>query len=63
MKKKKEMSKNEIAEMNKILEHIKYENAHPNEEVKNEEKEEIAVQYFFALHLSKRFYFLQIWSI
>ena len=42
--KKKEMSKNEIAEMNKILEHIKYENAHPNEEVKNEEKEETDIQ-------------------
>jgi phosphatidylinositol 4-kinase len=36
--KKKEMSKNEIAEMNKILEKVKYENEHPNEEVKNEEK-------------------------
>jgi len=42
--KKKEMSKNEIAEMNKIIEHIKYENAHPNEEVKNEKKEEIEEQ-------------------
>ena len=36
--KKKEMSKNEIAEMNKILEKVKYENEHPNEQVKNEEK-------------------------
>ena len=36
--KKKEMSKKEIAEMNKILEKVKYENEHPNEEVKNEEK-------------------------
>ena len=40
--KKKELSKTEIAEVNMILEKIKYENEHPNEEIKNEEiKEEI----------------------
>ena len=38
--KKKEMSKTEIDEMNKILEKIKYENEHPNEEIKNKEEKE-----------------------
>jgi len=35
--KKKELSKTEIAEVNMILEKIKYENEHPNEERKSEE--------------------------
>jgi hypothetical protein len=39
--KKKELSKNEIAEINKILEKIKYENEHPNEQRKSVEFEEI----------------------
>ena len=38
--KKKELSKNEIAEVNKILEKIKYENEHPNEEIKKEQEQE-----------------------
>ena len=38
--KRKELSKNEIAEVNKILEKIKYENEHPNEEIKNEQEQE-----------------------
>ena len=39
--KKKELSKNEIAEINKILAKIKYENEHPNEQRKSVEFEEI----------------------
>jgi phosphatidylinositol 4-kinase len=39
--KRKELSKNEIAEINKILEKIKYENEHPNEQRKSVEFEEI----------------------
>ena len=39
--KKKELSKKEIAEINKILEKIKYENEHPNEQRKSVEIEEI----------------------
>ena len=36
--KKKEMSQTEMAEVNMILEKIKYENEHPNEELKKEEE-------------------------
>jgi len=42
--KKKEMSKNEIAEMLKIIENVKYQNAHPNEEVKTDEQNVSQVQ-------------------
>ena len=38
--KKKELSNNEIAEANKIIEKIKYENEHPNEEIKKEQEQE-----------------------
>jgi phosphatidylinositol 4-kinase len=42
--KKKEMSKTEIDEVNMIIEKIKYENAHPNEEIKKMEEKETQEQ-------------------